>query len=200
MVDEKYDALGRRLRGVGLTPHEQILAADDHVRVNWILQQVRGAGSVLDVGAGDGSILRMVQTVTGATVFGIDRNRNIPPPDDIPWSIGDALKVLPTLDPMDVALCCEVLQWMEPAPGRRLLAAIRATTLIVTVPNRNCRSFRKLKRARLDGPAAVRDFSATSLTTWLNRSGWRVIRQVEPIVGTALDGIWLGAVCHRGRS
>ncbi len=38
-TDFSLDQIGRRLRGEGLTEQEQILAADDKVRVEWIVRQ-----------------------------------------------------------------------------------------------------------------------------------------------------------------
>jgi hypothetical protein len=207
--DYSLDQIGKRLSGKGLTPHEQVLAADDAVRVQWVLDQVRYR-TVVDIGASDGAFTRRlvrqgrrVYVRQGRRVYAIERHpahRDALATSGAWLWLGEADAGLRALGPCgdrSDALCCEVLEHLSAAEGRRLVQAVRTRRLIVTVPNRHCRSFTAAKRDRADYPDHVRDFSATSLEAWLLTCGWQVQGGVQPIIGTLNDSVWLGAVCVR---
>lgn len=203
--DYSLDRIGQRLSGEGLSEQEQILARDDKRRVAWILRQFDGDAHayqrVVDVGASDGAIAKLVEERITAPVWRIEKHDAHRDMHEI-WSshtggfvsFGDAFMALPTVSDgfFDHALLCEVLEHLPSPEAKRLAALVRrkAKRVIVTVPNVNSPSFDNEGRSRWNWPDHRTTFHAERLAYVLNTS---VI--AEPIVGSSLtDSIWLGTV------
>lgn len=207
MTDYSLDQIGKRLGGEGLTEHERLLAEDDKVRVAWVMGKLEAERwspddfpchrDALDIGASDGWFTaQMVRW--GWHVWAVERHpahvASLTQIRPTPWLfLGDVEKC--PFPKVDVALCCEVLEHMDAARVKDLLYKIRARTLIVTVPNANCKSYLATGRARRDWPDHRLEFRADSLAERLACVSKDF--SIEPIVGTLDDSIWLGAVCRR---
>jgi hypothetical protein len=204
MTDWSLDAIGKRLRGEGLSAEERVLAEDDKVRVAWVLDHSRPFWNVVDVGASDGSIADAMRELHNPGLFLIERH-----PAHVAalstrgmWMFYgeaiDGLKALPYMYERTACLCGELLEHLSQEDGAALLRAIGDSIrdLIVTVPNRNAVSYEATGRSRWGWPDHVRWFNQSDLPLWLESCGWNVVT-LEPIVGTLDDSIWLGAVCRR---
>lgn len=208
--DWSLDTIGKRLSGEGLSEHEQLLAADDKVRVQWALGAVAGAGytDILDIGASDGWLADWWAR-HGHRVFTIEQHEahrerlsRLP----VFAFHGDAwLGVVrfPRIDPLTV-FCGEILEHMTAHESVSLVTSImdcvHPRTLIVTVPNADCASYMPTARARRDWPDHRQQFTAEALASLLSQccgpdNNYAV--RIYPIVGTLDDSIWLGAVCRR---
>ena len=197
--DYSLDEIGKRLRGEGLTPEEQILAEDDKVRVLWAREQLKDAYVIYDIGSSDGSVTAGLR----ASIFALDKH----PAHTLSnrWFFhGEAADGLLALRVWDdsawicVAWCGEIFEHLTLIEGKRILDALPASCqhLVVTVPNRNSASYDASGRSRWDWPDHKRHFTHNHLREWLSSCGWRHER-IEPIVGTLEDSIWLGAVARR---
>ncbi len=199
MTDFSLDQIGRRLSGVGLSAEEQVLALDDAVRVKWVRDRLLSGGyrAVIDVGASDGSVTANLDMLT----FLIERHpahRDALSKRECWTYFGDAGNALrelpPEVDIRCVTLFGEILEHLDEPEGADLIAQAHGH-LIITVPNANCESY-KPQRQRAEWPDHRRQFTAESLSAWLDSCDWDV-RMLHPIVGTLDDSIWLGAVCRR---
>jgi hypothetical protein len=209
--DYSLDEIGKRLSGEGLTPEEQILAADDRERVAWVMNRTRRTipNVIVDVGASDGALARL-WLARGDQVLAIERH----PAHVLSLALSGAVCYFgAAVDGLTAFGACgvycydvviaEVLEHLNADDGAVILAAIPEHSdygwprLVVTVPNRQSASFDSSGRSRWIWPDHRRYFTATSLTDWLATCGWIVDGSVTPIVGTLEDSIWLGAVCRR---
>lgn len=200
-VDYSLDRIGDRLSGRNLTPHERVLAKDDLVRVEWILDAIGAPKTVVDIGASDGSIAQRIRWKVDPMpmVFAIEPHPAHKPKPDMWWFTGDALYGLDDLMMIhiDVLLMAEVLEHLRPWKAQSILRhPISADRLVVTVPNRASKRYDRLKRSRWAWPDHRQNFYADDLQDFLTMCGWKVGR-IEPIVGTLTDSVWLGAVASR---
>lgn len=202
--DFSLDEIGRRLSGEGLSEQEQILAADDKVRFDWVLERAKRFHWAFDIGASDGSLIRALGG--GNTYFAVERH---PAHREALSQLGcwtffgdalDAVHALPSWQYPNgcVAVCAEMLEHCGEGYGLNLLQALRhaAPNLIVTVPNSMCASYMDSGRSRRDWPDHQQTFDAPKLRAQLERVHW-IVDAIEPIVGTLTDSVWIGASCHR---
>jgi len=203
-IDFTYDTIGKRLSGEGLTEHEALLAKDDQVRVQWVLDRLRPYRRVIDVGASDGAIAQLLHSRNHQVcaiephprhynaMQVLDGDGQI---DTFTISAQVAFKHLGP-DDYDAMLIGEVLEHLSDEDGTDILVAARrlVDTLVVTVPNAHCASFQPL-RQRDDWPDHRQHFSAQAVVQLLSSCGWRA--RVMPIVGDLGNSIWLGAVAWR---
>lgn len=202
-VDYSLDRIGERLDNPDLEP---LLAADDVIRVQWIL--ARSGGRVCEVGASDGGITKRL-IAKGCRLFAIERH----PAHREKLSalgcwtyFGDANIALEQAWPIvfDTVLLCEVLEHAEVWDDACRLArnALRVCRqggqLLITVPNVESESYAEAERSRRSWPdhhLMFDDHDLRKLITQADESGRIVKVDIQPIVGTLHDSIWLGAVC-----
>ena len=193
MTDFSLDRIGERLDH---PDREPILSADDAVRVQWVIDQCGDWDSILDIGASDGAITkRLLEGHPTRAVAVIERH---PAHRESLLALncwgyyGEALDGLVQLpdDTFEMALLCEVLEHQTTIMGAALLREAKrvAQRVIVTVPNRNAKTYDSEARARWDWPDHRAYFDAKDVAAL----GTTVL--VEPIVGSLYDSIWLGAV------
>lgn len=208
--DFSLDEIGKRLSGEGLTPEEQVLALDDVVRVQWVVNAVSRLAwydTIIDIGSSDGAV--------AAKFLALRRRVYLIEPhaahrDALArmgcWTFFGAARdalyrmAWPSNGPDDrtLAYCGEVFEHLSEEDGYHIamrLHARCASRLIVTVPNRHSASYDASRRSRWDWPDHKRTFSADSLREWLTGMQWEV-ETLDPIVGTLEDSIWLGAVAR----
>jgi hypothetical protein len=212
VTDFTLDRIGDRLSGTNLTDAEQVLAADDKVRVAWVIHKVTACRprTLVDVGASDGSIAQAIRDRVhggGLTVFAIEphpAHREALAARPFFTFHGMAVPALCALMGVpgafskslyDVALVGEVLEHLDRDRGRQILAQLKCMVreLVVTVPNARCETYLAEGRARRDWPDHKRFFSDDDLAAAL--AGWKDVT-IEPIVGTRSDSIWLGATAR----
>ncbi len=190
-IDYSLDRIGERIDRPELSP---MLSSDDAVRVQWVLSAAPKSGRIVDIGASDGAISKRL----AVKPWVIERH---PAHRDAlaalsemgAWcSFGDAFDALPAFPDrfFDAALLCEVLEHHSDDDAHRLLYEAKrvARTVIVTVPNCNCESYKRDRRQRYDYPDHRSFYDARSLREMCNTS------MVVPLVGELHDSIWLGAI------
>lgn len=201
MTDFSLDQIGRRLSSTDLSPDEQILAADDKVRADWLMNATLPYGTLVDVGASDGWFSK-AWIARGQTVFAIERHPSHWASLTGLWAFhGEAVEAFKYLGATRLSLgatvCGEVLEHIDLDAGEAFLRRVPTNDLIVTVPNRHSASYEPA-RSRWHWPDHRRHFTALLLRQWLRDCGW-TMHDIAPIVGTLDDSIWLGAVCRRLR-
>ena len=197
--DWSLDTIGRRLSGEGLSEQEKVLAADDKVRVDWILSQFHGRETVLDIGASDGAISRLLYSEHGARLLLVEKHPahqgalvNLAHVSSGWYAPDDAMNVLqrwPLNAKVDTALLCEVCEHMHGDRADVLFHIVRsvARRVIVTVPNSNAQSYEANGRARFDFPDHKSFYDQTQFRDTFHCTP-------VPIVGTLNDSIWLGGI------
>jgi hypothetical protein len=221
-IDYSYDQIGKRLSGEGLTEHERILAEDDKVRVQWVLEHVKALDDnechspilVVDIGASDATIGRRIFDATGFRLAGIEphpahRDAMVRAAADGVYAwvsfvpAEDALFGLPMsdIDNQVAILAGEVFEHLDDAQLDNLMVSVNSHwMLVVTVPNRNSVSYDAQARSRWNWPDHKQHFTASGLGAFLKKHGWTRFNErvgIQPIVGTLDDSVWLGAVCVR---
>lgn len=200
-IDYSLDRIGDRLSGTNLSEHERVLAMDDRVRAEWILQQVQDETTVVDIGCSDGWFAREWLR-QGKTVFAVERHSaHKAHLQDLAgaWTFfGEAKDACIALGRSHggVTVLGEVLEHLEIEAAESLLRFIPTDDLIVTVPNACAMSYTPHGRARHEWPDHKIHFEPAFLLAMLTRTGWNVTK-LTAIVGTLTDSIWLGAVCRR---
>lgn len=195
MTDYSFDRIGERLAH---PEREPVLAADDAVRVRWVLDRLHDLAPVrnlVDIGASDGAIARLCRPYTSRiAVIECHPDHRHALSDQGFWCyFGDAVAGLEQMPPgfWDTALLCEVLEHLTYDDAYRLVRQARrvARRVIVTVPNRRAGSYEAAGRARWDWPDHRQTFNAMTLMQ-LTQTSW-----AAPIVGAGThDSIWLGTV------
>ena len=203
--DYSLDEIGKRLSGEGLTPQEQILAADDWRRVEWVRGAVAGAGNtdIIDIGASDGTLAEWWARL-GHRVFTIeshDAHRERLSTLPVFSFHGDAWTGVTRFTRLRKATVFlgEILEHLDSSYSQQLVQAvaqiIEPDTIVITVPNANCESYLASGRARRDWPDHQQQFQKHGLWTLFEGLDYSI--RVYPIVGTLDDSIWLGAVARR---
>jgi hypothetical protein len=201
-MDYTLDRIGERLDHPEREPE---LAADDLVRVTWILDHTPGIACLLDVGASDGAILRRwLERYPESSAVAVEPHpahrsalADLPRTVVVPFRATEGLSLW-RANQFSVAWLTEVLEHQETMAAYRMLEALTrvALHLIVTVPNRDCASTPE-HRQRWQWPDHTQVFTARDLRAALESAGWTVTT-LEPIVGESVDdSIWLGAICQR---
>ena len=199
-MDYTLDRIGERLDHPEREPE---LAADDLVRVNWILDHTPAVPLLLDVGASDGAILkRWLARNPESSAIAVEPHpahrsalAELPRTVVVPFNFTASTEVW-QIRHCQMAWVTEVLEHQDERTAANILDAICCMTkhLLVTVPNRDCASI-PAHRQRWQWPDHNQVFTARDLRAALESAGWTVT-VLEPIVGESLDdSIWLGAVC-----
>ena len=204
-MDYTLDRIGERLDHPEREPE---LAADDLVRVNWILDHTPSVRLLLDVGASDGAILKrwLARNPESSAVAVEPHIAHRSALAELPRTVVVPFGML-RAQAMDlwhrnlfiVSWLTEVLEHYDAVTAGRILDAVGrvAIHVVVTVPNRDCASI-PAHRQRWQWPDHKQVFTARDLRAALEAAGWTVTT-LEPIVGESLDdSIWLGAICQRG--
>lgn len=205
-VDYSLDRIGERLDNPEAEP---MLSQDDYLRLKWIQEKWEDAYRLIDVGASDGGITeRFVRRSTQHESIVIEPHagqrdkllaRLWPFRDRVVFCFSTLEHAIAKIDGQwaDVVLVGEVIEHLEPHIADDFLREICACGLcrvVITVPNKNAKRYDLQGRSRWQWPDHKQHFTDVTLGLMLARHFTHV--DIEPIVGTLDESIWLGAVCR----
>ena len=179
-----------------LPESEWPLCKEDWARVDAITA-LPWYGTVLDFGAGDGTLAAMVCSRNRAVdcVYGVEQDEAQLDRLVSLWA-GWPLRAkrpsyLSSCEHHDGALCCEVLEHMTPDEGQKVLRDIKNVLkpggmLCVTVPNQ--------AGPRSSYPGHVREFTLAELGRTVTDAGFRV--EDGDAIGGKIIPVWFMAVCR----
>lgn len=177
-----------------LPESEWPLCKEDWARVDAVTA-LPWEGSLLDFGAGDGTLAAMVCSRNPSVhdVSCIEANTRLSSKRKVIWD-GWPCKGSSSVEKYDVydgALCCEVLEHMTPEVGHSVLREIHdglkpGAMLCVTVPNQ--------AGPRATYPGHVREFTIAELARTVTDAGFTI--EDGDAIGGKIIPVWFMAVCR----